>query len=194
MNPNHRTIGRRLLPSALALVLASPVALCYAQPAPPAPPSRMEGPHGPDHGPMRGPGGRHMMRDVERLKTSLRLDPKQTALWERAADRMKVGAEGREQMKTRRDRMTALLDDPNFDPRKLVAEMDGQSAERDAQRKNMRDAWIDVYESLNPVQRGQVREFMRSHLAQGPFMHRPAQWMHRDGPRPPETPAAAPQR
>lgn len=123
----------------------------------------------PPHRPgMEGPGmpGGHMMREVERLKTSLKLSPSQAALWDRAQEQMKPPADAREKMKASRDRMAAMLDDPDFDPRKLAADMDGADAERRARMTAVRDAWFAVYASLNPVQRGQVREFLRSRLAE----------------------------
>lgn len=122
-------------------------------------------PHRPGMEGRGGPGG-HMMREVERLKTSLKLSPSQTALWDRAQEQMKPPTDEREKMKARRDRMAAMLDDPDFDPRKLAADMDGADAERRARMTAVRDAWFAVYASLNPVQRGQVREFLRSRLAE----------------------------
>ncbi len=127
----------------------------------------------PPHGP--GPEGRGMpgghMRDLERLKTSLRLNPSQVALWDRAEQQMKPPTDGHEQMKARRDRMAAMLDDPDFDPRKLAADLDSADAERRAKMTAMRDAWFAVYASLNPVQRGQAREFLRSRLGGRHGMH-----------------------
>jgi hypothetical protein len=35
-----------------------------------------------------------------------------------------------------------------------------------------------VYQSLNPVQRGQAREFLRSHMMHGPRMHGGGEWRH----------------
>lgn len=147
-----------------------------AQAAPPPHPP-ME-PHGP------GMHGHPMMRELERLKTSLKLDASQTALWDRAQARMRPPTDPRDGMKARRERIAAMLDDPNFDPRKLAADMDGADTERRAQMSAMRDAWFAVYDSLNPVQRGQVREFLRSHMGRphgrGGGEH--DGWMHqRDG-------------
>lgn len=122
-------------------------------------------PHGPGPEGHGMPGGGHMMREVERLKTSLKLSPSQAALWDRAQQQMKPPADGRERMRAARDRMAAMLDDPDFDPRKLAADMDNADAERRARTTAVRDAWFAVYASLNPVQRGQVREFLRSRLS-----------------------------
>lgn len=127
-------------------------------------------------------GGRpmHMMRDVARLKSSLRLTPEQAALWARAAQQMKPPADLRERMKAWHERMAAMLDDPNFDPRKLAAEMDRMQSERMERHKAMREAWFAVYDQLNPVQRGQVREFLRSHMVRGEPMRGRMDSRHRD--------------
>lgn len=132
-----------------------------------------------DHRAERMRHGGHMMREVARLKTSLKLDANQTQLWDRAEALMKPPAGLREQMKARHDQLAAALDDPNFDPRKLAADMDAAQAERSAAMKAVRDAWIAVYLSLNPVQRGQAREFLRSHMMHGPWMHGPMEAHHR---------------
>ncbi len=129
----------------------------------------------------RGMHGMHMMRELDRLKTSLRLDARQVALWDRAQQQMKPPGDMREQMKARHERMAAMLDDPNFDPRKLAADMDQMEAEHATRRRAVSDAWFAVYESLNPVQRGQVREFLRSQMSHGMRGHMGGHGMMRPG-------------
>ena len=151
-------------------------------------------PHGPEG---RGMMGGHMMREVERLKTSLKLSPSQAALWDRAQEQMKPPTDMREKMKARRDRTAAMLDDPDFDPRKLAADMDSAEAERRARMTATRDAWFAVYASLNPVQRGEVREFLRSRMSRhgmGDRLHERMEWMHgrEGGPGRPPMPATPP--
>ena len=128
---------------------------------------------------MRGMDHMHMMHELARLKISLRLTPEQVALWGRAEQQMKPPADLREQMKSRHERMAGMLDDPNFDPRKLAVEMDSMQSERMARHKSMREAWFAVYDQLNPAQRGQVREFLRSRMARGERMHGRMGAMHR---------------
>ncbi len=163
--------------------------LAYAQTAAPA--TAPVPPMPPHHPPMGegGPGmhgghGHRMMMEVERLKTSLKLNASQTALWDKAQGLMKPPTDTREQMRARDERMVAMLDDPNFDPRKLAADMDGVQAERKAAMTSLRDAWFAVYDSLNPVQRGQAREFLRSHLSRPHGMRGRGEWMreHEDQP------------
>ena len=139
-----------------------------------------------------GPGmqGRHMMMEVERLRTSLKLNASQAAAWDRAVEQMKPPTDLRDKAKAQHERMASMLDDPAFDPRKWAADMDSVEAERRAKMTSVRDAWFAVYDSLNPVQRGQAREFLRSHLSRSHGMRERMGWMHRDGdgPKPPMAP------
>ena len=177
----------RFAPAVLAAVLvaSSGVALttaALAQTAPAAQPAPM--PPMPPHPPMgmRGLGmmrGHHMMMELDRLKTSLKLNASQAALWDKAQGLMKPPTDMRDQMKARRDRMAAMLDDPNFDPRKLAADMDSAEAEQKAKMTAVRDAWFALYDSLNPVQRGQAREFLRSRMGRHHGMGEHGEGMHR---------------
>ena len=142
----------------------------------PQPPDGADRMHEGEHG---GPG-MHMMRDLAAFRTSLQLNAQQSALWDRALAATKPEDGMRQRMKARHDQMLAMLDDPNFDPRKMAAAMDRFDTEREAKTTTVRDAWFAVYDSLNPVQRGQAREFLRermSHRRGG--MHGHGGWMHR---------------
>jgi Spy/CpxP family protein refolding chaperone len=179
-----KPLSTRYLPGVAAVMIAASACLVVAQvveaqtpPAPRAGDARPPMPPSPDGkmGP-GGPGmqGMHKMREVERLKTSLQLNAQQAAVWDRAVAQMKPQGDRRdmrEQMKARHDRMAAMLDDPNFDPRRLAAEMDRVGAERKARMTTIRDAWFAVYDVLNPVQRGQVREFLRERMTRHHGMH-----------------------
>lgn len=206
---NHRL--PRLVPGLLAVAIATggfAVAVQAQTATSPAAPAAAAGaPMPPPHGP-GGPGrhGRRMAMQLDRLKTSLKLDAAQTRLWERAQAQMVPPQGGGERMKGQHERMTAMLDDPAFDPRKLAAEMDAADGERRTRTTGMRDAWIAVYDALNPVQRGQVREFLRARMGKrGMGDHRGGEHMgmrqHGDGgprpmppgaPMPPAAPAPAP--
>jgi Spy/CpxP family protein refolding chaperone len=203
---NERDMSMKSIPSRFAPALAAvsiAVAACLAAAtvvqAQTSPPPAPRGGPGEMHG-QRPPGGPgwHMMREIERLKTSLQLNAQQAALWDRATAAMKPQGDLREKMKAQHDRATAMLDDPNFDPRKLAAETDRADAERRAKMNTVRDAWFAVYDSLNPVQRGQVREFLRErmsrHGGQGHGEgHDKGEWEQHGGEhRPPMAPPAPP--
>jgi protein CpxP len=154
-----------------------------------------------DHGPGEHGPGMHHMRELDRFKKSLALNPQQTALWDKAVVAMKPPSNMFEQMKARHDKLSAMLDDPNFDPRKMAAEMDSAEAERKAHMASIRDAWFAVYDSLNPAQRGQVREFLRErmsgHHGGGMMMRGRGEWMQHEGhgpmpPMPPMQPGTPP--
>ena len=178
-----RQLPSRFIPVIAAIVVAATASLAVAtvveaqtttpqqRPMPGGP--MMHGGPGEEHG---GPA-MHMMREVERLRTSLQLNAGQAALWDKAAAQMKPPANMREEMKARHDRMTAALDDPNFDPRKLSAEMERSETERRARMASIRESWFAVYDSLNPVQRGQVREFLRERMSHRHGMGH-GEWMH----------------
>jgi hypothetical protein len=124
----------------------------------------------------------HHLRELERFKASLALNAQQAALWDKAMAAMKPPANMREQMKARHDKLEAMLNDPNFDPRKLAAETDSAMAERRAHMASIRDAWFAVYDGLNPMQKGQAREFMREHMmGRGMRMRDHGEWMHHEG-------------
>ena len=184
--------GGGIAVTSLAEAQTAPTTAPAAPPTPPHHPPMGDWGHGDRGGPDLH-GGHRMMREVERLKTSLKLDASQTALWDQAQGLMKPPTDRREQMKARRDRMAAMLDDPNFDPRRMAAEMDSAQNERRAKMASVRDAWFRVYDSLNPVQRGQAREFLRSHMSRphGGGMEGHGGWRHRpdgDGKPPMATP------
>jgi periplasmic protein CpxP/Spy len=195
-----KLVPSRFVPGLAATVVAITACLAVAtvveaQTPPPkggpdgrAPRAEMKGPG--EHGP-----GMHRMHELDRFKKSLALNPQQTALWDRAVAAMKPPANMFEQMKARRDKLSAMLDDPNFDPRRMAAEMDSADAERKAHMTSIRDAWFTVYDSLNPAQRGQVREFLRERMSghhQGGGMHERGEWMHHEGhpPMPPMPPGS----
>ncbi len=180
-----KSLITRLVPGALVVLLAAgggiavttiaQVQTSAAAPAPmpPHPPMGSGGPEGP------GLRGRHRMMELDRLKTSLKLDAGQTALWDKAQEQRKPATDLRDRMRARHERLAALLDDPGFEPRKLAADLDSAESERHAKMSGLRDAWFAVYDSLNPVQRGQAREFLRSHMARPHGMGERMGWMHR---------------
>ncbi len=205
----------RLLPGLAAAVVAAAASFGAATvvqaqttgsapPARPMPGSPGDGPgmrRGPDGPGMHGGPGLHgmrMMRELDRLKTSLQLNGSQAAAWDKAVAEMKPSGDPRAEMKAHHDRLATALDDPNFDPRKLSADMDRMETERRARMSMIREAWFSVYDTLNPVQRGQVREFLRKKMTHRPMMHG-AMEGHHDGehgrmPPPPPPPGGAPAR
>ena len=180
MNPTLTRSARALLVVALAAGALAPTALAQAQTASPSPLAAPLPPHPPMERSEPGRREHGMMRELERFRTSLKLDARQAALWDRALATMTPPGDRREKMKAERERVAALFDDAAFDPRKLAAEMDSRDAERRSRMIATRDAWFAVYDSLNPVQRGQAREFLRSRFSRSHGMGRMGA-MHRHG-------------
>ncbi len=180
----------RFVPGVAAIVVAAATCLAAATvvdaQTPPAGPGMHPGMHD-GHGPMMGP-----MRELDRLKTSLRLNAQQSALWDRAAAAMKPDGDPRETMRATHDRMLAMLADPNFNPRAMAAEMDRVGDEHRAKMRTVREAWFAVYDSLDPGQRGQVREFLRERMSKHDHHGMRGEWMHHDDERHPPMPPAAP--
>jgi protein CpxP len=210
-----KTIPSRFVPGLVAVAIAASACLAVATVVQAQTPPQPRGgpadarpmPPKPPGGPMvdGGERGMHMMREMGQFKAALQLNAQQSALWDKAVAGMKPLADMREQMKARHDRMTAMLNDPNFDPRKMAAEMDSVAAERKARMTSIREGWFALYDSLNPMQRGQVREFLREKMAHGHRghrgmhgsgdMHGRMDWMqHRDGQGQPSMPPGSPPR
>ena len=68
---------------------------------------------------------------------------------------------------------------PNCDRGKCAGETESIQTEGMAKRKGMLEAWLAAYDKLNPVQRGHVREFLRSSMGHGEHARAHMGWMHR---------------
>lgn len=140
--------------------------------------------HGPMDGMHGGPG-----RGLERFKAKLKLTAEQSALWDQAAEKMRPPADMRERMRAEHDQYMTALMDPSFDPRKWLDAQDKEKAERDAHMKEVRTAWLAVWDHLDAAQRTQVREFLVKRALHG-FWHGGGRG--RGGPPPQDMPNAAP--
>jgi Spy/CpxP family protein refolding chaperone len=107
---------------------------------------------------MQGHGGPG--RAMERFKAKLKLTSSQAALWDVAASKMRPPAGAREHMRDAHEQYLNALMDSSFDPRKWLVQQDQQRAEREAQMKEARSAWLAVWDSLDASQRTQVREVL----------------------------------
>ena len=113
------------------------------------------------------PDGRHaerMSKELDALKAKLNLNAEQSAKWDAAAAKTKPGPERMVGMKNMHDKTLQALKQDNPDLRALMADVDKQHEAMQAQRKADRDAWLSVYESLNPAQQKQTREFILSKM------------------------------
>ncbi len=139
--------------------------------------AQMPGPRGGE-----GPDGMGPMRNMERLHKQLNLTPQQEELWKKARDAQrevfqKMMANGREQ----HEKLRAEIDKPGADLKQFMQHVDQvreqMRAQMEATRKQVRDAWFAVYDSLDANQKEQVR------LAIKDGMDRMGQRGRRGGPR-----------
>ena len=126
--------------------------------------------------PERGPG-MHMQQDLERMQKDLNLDKKQEALFQTARDASRDAM--REGMASRREnheKMRAALEGPNPDLRALAAQMDKERDEHMQKHRQVRDAWLNFYDALNPAQKEKARHFIvarMDHMKQAMQERRP---------------------
>lgn len=138
------------------------------------------GPRGPEG---TGPEGFGPMRGFERLHKELNLNPQQEELWKKAQTAQRdafkaMRAKGDET----RAKLRVEIDKPGVDL-KQYAQLsdklrDQMHAQMEATRKQVRDAWFNVYDSLDAKQREQARVAIRDGMDR--MAHRG--W-HRGGPR-----------
>lgn len=127
-----------------------------------------------------GPPMGRMYKNLEKLRADLNLNPNQVELWQKASNEMKSTAQqAMANHRQMREQFNAALDTPNLDLRALAEKNDKLRADAQAARKQVRDSWLAVYESLDPAQRETVRAFLKERAA------RMAKWQehrrHRDG-------------
>ncbi len=107
----------------------------------------------------------HGMKEISRLHDDLKLDAKQEAAWQEAANATKNTMGGmRDQMRQQREEIQAALNQPAADLRAIAKRMDEL---RDAARKQHeanRDRWLAVYDLLNVEQKEKARLFFKTKL------------------------------
>jgi len=112
-------------------------------------------------------GGHHgfMERGLAQLHDKLNLNPQQEALWQKAlSSTQQTMAQMRKEHKERRDTLLRKLDNPKVNLHMLAQQMDTMRDQQAAARKQVRDQWLAVYDSLDANQQGQVRSFLRERL------------------------------
>lgn len=115
-----------------------------------------EGPAGLTERPAMG-----MQHKMDKLHQDLGLDKKQEALFQAAREAGRNAM--RDAMQARRasrDRMKAALEGPNPDLRALTAQMDKERDEQMQKHRQVREAWLNFYDALNPAQKEKARHFI----------------------------------
>ena len=174
----HRTPGLGLITAGL---VAAAIGLSVQAAEPPARPA--------------GGPGMQMQQEVERLHKDLNLDKQQEALFQAARDASRDAM--REGMASRREnheKMKAALEGPNPDLRALAAQMDKERDEHMQKHRQVRDAWLNFYDALNPAQKEKARHFIvarMDHMKQAMQERRPGMGRMPDR-APPSTSAPGP--
>lgn len=122
----------------------------------------------PDRDAPRGPGGEGIgpMRGFERLHRQLNLNPQQEELWNQARAAQRQAFRGlRAKGEEVRAELRVEIDKPGVDLKNFAALSDRLReqirAQAEATRKQVREAWFAVYDSLDPAQKEQVRVAIR---------------------------------
>jgi len=128
-----------------------------------------------------GPEGMGPMRGFERLHRELNLNPQQEELWKKAqAAQREAFRATRAKGEETRAKLRAEIDKPDADLKQFAQLRDQLGAQMRAQmettRKQVREAWFAVYDTLDSVQKEKVRVAIRDGMER---MGR----HHRGGPR-----------
>jgi protein CpxP len=110
------------------------------------------------------------MGNMQRLHDKLNLSASQEELWKKAQAAskeafQKLRAGGREQ----HERMRAEIDKPGADMKQVMELGDQMRAQMETTRKQIRAAWLPVYDSLDANQKEQVRLAVKDGMGR---MHR----------------------
>lgn len=117
------------------------------------------------HGHAFAHDSRQWGRQLARLHHELKLDAQQEALWQAAEQGMREARKGLgERLREEHRQTRAALAAPDADLRAVLARLDEQRAERDKLRLADRERWLALYDSLNPTQKEQARNFLRQQL------------------------------
>lgn len=118
--------------------------------------------------PLHHETGRHGFRGMEKLHGNLKLSAEQEALWQKARAQMKQNAQAARDRHTElRGSTRAALDKPNVDFRALAEQMDRAREQDIAARRQVRDQWLALYDSLDQNQKEQVRVFVKERVQRG---------------------------
>ena len=125
----------------------------------------------PHHRLHAGPG--HMLEKAEALKKDLNLTASQQALWDIAAEKTRTVMQGaRQSHQQTAENIKTQLASGNADLRALAAQMDAQRDAARAKHKEVRDAWLNLYDKLDTTQRAKVNAMLAQMMERRHNMHR----------------------
>ncbi len=125
----------------------------------------MDAMHDGDIGPM-------LPRVLESAKASLNLDAQQRLLWDSAAAQSKAAREAaRPSRRQVKDALVAELAKAEPDLKRVVGAADPVSFENQAERRKLRDLWLDLYAGFSPEQKAVVRDLLRDRFDRTEAFH-----------------------
>ena len=122
---------------------------------------------------------------IDDLRQQLKLSADQDALFKSALEATeKLHREMRATMQEKHEQMQAQLAAKSPDLHAMAAAMDQEKAAHDAKRKEVRDAWLNFYDALNPEQKDLASKFLLAqiNMMSSGFDHHHVD--HRAGPAP----------
>lgn len=118
--------------------------------------------------------GEHMARHIDRLGERLKLNDTQKAAWDTARQRTRDAMDaGRSERMQGMDALRAQLATGNADLRAFSREVEQRKARFETAMSGVRDAWLDVYDTLDETQKREVNRFMSERLSRGKGMREP---------------------
>lgn len=110
-------------------------------------------------------GPERMFGRLDKVRAELKLNERQEALWKNAETRTResferMRANGREL----REKMRAGLEQPGADLKQLAQLGDQLRQQAEASRRQTREAWFELYDSLDAGQKEQVRQFLKQRM------------------------------
>ena len=122
---------------------------------------------------MQGGGIEQMIpKMLAEAKASLNLNTSQQATWDRLVAQSKAARDAaranRQQVK---DAMAAQLAKAEPDLKRVVGAADPVSFENQAERRKLRDLWLDLYAGFSPEQKAVVRDLLRDRFDRTEAVH-----------------------
>ncbi len=157
------TRGNRLRLQRVAAAAAATLVLALAggalaQPA---------GGHGGPHPGMMGAGGGDEMLGhvIAHAQSQLKLNTSQSGMFDNAVAQTKAAhATGRSLHQQVKDALTAELAKPEPDLAAVAAAADSTQQQGIALRRQVRDAWLQLYATFSPEQKAVVRDLIQQHM------------------------------
>lgn len=121
---------------------------------------------------MGGAFGDHLGRVIESAQTQLNLNSSQQQAFAANVAQSKAAFAGaHSQMQSVKDALAAELAKPEPDLAAVAAAADAAQQQMQTVRRQVRDAWLALYATFTPEQKGVVKGIIQQHLAKMESFH-----------------------